>query len=224
MTLGVRDGKIVRSRGREDTGVSEGDLCSRGRFGFDYIYSENRLKTPLLRKGGELVPVSWDEALNFTSDRLTHIATVYGPSFIGAIGSPRCTNEDHYLFQKFMREIIGSGNIDSAAAFGYGTAEKAWKKAFGLSGHRIDLKSPLGKEVLLVIESDPSISHPVFGINILKAVREGSKLIVIDSKETKLTQHSTHTAQHTMGEDQGGDWGGAPERDHEGDDRQGPFQ
>jgi formate dehydrogenase alpha subunit len=199
LTLGTMEGKIVRSRGKENTGVNKGDLCSRGRFGFDYLYSENRLKEPMVRVKGELVPVSWEEALKYVSDCLKYIITVHGPSSVGAIGSPRCTNEDNYLFQKFMREIIGSDNIDSSAAFGYGVVEKAWKKAFGLNGHRIDLKSPLGKEVILVIESDLSATHPIFGINLLKAKREGSKLIVVDSRETKLTSQGTRWVRIDQG-------------------------
>jgi formate dehydrogenase alpha subunit len=191
LTLGIQDGKILRSRGRQDRGLNEGDLCGRGRFGIDYIYSENRLRSPMLNKGGELVSVSWDEALQYISDRLKNIINAHGSSTIGGIGSPRCTNEENYFFQKFMRGTIGSNNIDSSASFGYGLVEKAWNMAFGLSGHNIDLKSPLGKDVILVIESDLSITHPVFGLNILKAQREGSKLIVADSRETKLTRHST---------------------------------
>lgn len=191
LTLGTKEGKILRSRGREDRGVNQGDLCGRGRFGFDYIDSENRLTTPLIRKGGELAPASWEEALNYISDRLKCLITSHGASSIGAIGSPRCTNEENYVFQKFMREVVGSDNIDSSAAFGYGLAEKAWKMAFGLSGHSIDLKSPLGKDAVLVIESDLSVTHPVFGLNLLKAKRQGAKLIVADSRESKLTRHST---------------------------------
>lgn len=199
LTVGTMEGRIVRSRGKEDTGVSKGSLCSRGRFGFDYIYNENRLKEPMVRVKGELVPVSWEEALRYVSDCLKYITTVHGPSAVGAIGSPRCTNEDNYIFQKFMREVVGSDNIDSSAVFGYGVVEKAWKKAFGLSGHGIDLKSPLGKEVILVIESDLSTTHPVFGLNLLKAKNEGSKLIVVDSRETKLTSQSTQWVRIDQG-------------------------
>ena len=199
VTLGVKDGKILRARGREDNGRNEGNLCGRGRFGFDYIYSENRLTSPLIRKGDELVPSSWEEALNYISDRLRNIIDIHGPSSIGAIGSPRCTNEENYLFQKFMRDVIGSDNIDSSAAFGYGLAEKAWEMSFGQSGHRIDLKSPAGKDVILVVESDLSVTHPVFGLNILQAKRNGSQLIVADSRETKLTRHSSHWANIKQG-------------------------
>ena len=191
LTLGIKEGEILRSRGKTDVGVSKGNLCGRGRFGFDYIYSENRLKTPLMRIGDELVPVPWDEALNFIAKNINAVLNAHGPDSVGAIGSPRCTNEDNYILQKFMRDIIGSNNIDSSAALGYAGVQKSWEMAFGRKGHGIDIKSPLGKEVILVVESDPSVTHPVFGINILQAKREGSQLIVVDSRNTKLTRHSS---------------------------------
>ena len=100
LTLGIREGKILRSRGKEDNGRSEGNLCGRGRFGFDYIYSENRLKTPLIRKEGSLIPATWDEALSYISDSLKFIISSYGKTSVGAIGSHRCTNEDNYMLKK----------------------------------------------------------------------------------------------------------------------------
>ncbi|RJQ38333.1 MAG: hypothetical protein C4550_06830 [Nitrospiraceae bacterium] len=199
LTLGIREGKILRSRGKEDNGRSEGNLCGRGRFGFDYIYSENRLKTPMIKKDGGFVSVSWDEALTYISNNLKAVMTSHGPSSAGAIGSHRCTNEDNYMLQKFMREAVGSDNIDSSAAFGYAKAEKAWEAAFGQKGHSIDLKSPLNKEVIFILESDLSITHPVFGINILQAKREGARLIVADSRETKLTKHSSQRLKIKQG-------------------------
>lgn len=192
LILGIREGKILRSRGKEGTGVTDGNLCGRGRFGFDYIYSENRLKTPMIRKDGVLTPASWQEALSYINDNLKSIVDHYGPSSIGAIGSHRCTNEDNYMLQKFMRKVIGSNNIDSSAAFGYALVEKAWEMAFGQKSHKIDLKSPLNKDVILILESDLSITHPIFGLNILWAKRRGgANLIVADSKETKLTRYSS---------------------------------
>ncbi len=191
LTLGIREGKLLRSRAKEDSGRSDGNLCGRGRFGFDYIYSENRLKTPLIRKDGELVPATWDEALNHISESLKYIINSYGKESVGAIGSHRCTNEDNYMLRKFMVKVAGSHNIDSSAAFGYAKVQKALDTAFGIKAHPIQLKSPLGKDVIFVIESDISITHPVFGLNIMQAKRDGSRLIVADSKETKLTRHSS---------------------------------
>jgi predicted molibdopterin-dependent oxidoreductase YjgC len=125
--------------------------------------------------------------------------TSHGPASIGAIGSHRCTNEDNYMLQKFMREVVGSDNFDSSAAFGYAKVEKAWEAAFGQKGHSIGLKSPLNKEVIFILESDLSITHPVFGLNILQAKREGARLIVADSRETKLTRHSSQVLRIKAG-------------------------
>ncbi|MEW6600085.1 MAG: molybdopterin-dependent oxidoreductase, partial [Nitrospirota bacterium] len=199
LTLGTIDGKIVRSKGTAGKGVNDGDLCGRGRFGVDYIYSKDRLKSPMIRQGDEFVEASWDEALDYISENLEYLINAHGPSSVGAIGSPRCTNEDNFALQKFMRTVIGSENIDSSSAFGYGIAEKAWNTAFGLSGHRINMKYPLGKEVLLVVESDPCTTHPVFGLNILQAKRQGAGLIVADSRETKLTRHSSQWSKIRQG-------------------------
>ena len=191
LTLGIREGKILRSRGKEGNGVSDGNLCGRGRFGIDYIYSEKRLRTPLIKEGDEFNEVSWEDALTYVANNIKAIIQNHGTESIGAIGSPRCTNEDNYILQKFMRTVIGSNNIDSSATFGYGKVQKAWHMAFGDKNHPIDLKSPHGKDVILILESDLSVTHPVFGLNILQAKREGSQLIVADSRETKLTRHST---------------------------------
>ena len=191
LTLGMREGKILRSRGKEGVGLSDGNLCGRGRFGIDYIYSDKRLKSPMIKEGDEFIEVSWEDALTYISNHLKSVIEKNQPDTIGAIGSPRCTNEDNYVFQKFMRKIIGTGNIDSSATFGYGNVQKVWEKAFGRKNHPIDLQAPLGKEAILVLESDLTVTHPVFGLHILQAKREGSKLIVADSRESKLTRHSS---------------------------------
>jgi formate dehydrogenase alpha subunit len=191
LTLGIREGKILRSRGKEGNGVSDGNLCGRGRFGIDYIYSEKRLKTPLIKEGDEFVKATWEEALAYVALNINALKQAHGAGSIGAIGSPRCTNEDNYALQKFMRTVIGSNNIDSSASFGYAKVQKAWEKSFGQRNHPVNLQAPLGKEVILILESDLSVTHPVFGLNILQAKREGSSLIVADSRETKLTRHSS---------------------------------
>ncbi len=191
LTLGLREGKILRSRGKEDNGRSEGNLCGRGRFGFDYIYSENRLKTPMVRKDNTLTAVSWDEALLYISDRLKSVIASHGKNAVGAIGSHRCTNEDNFMLRKFMQQVVGSNNMDSSASFGYAKVQKALKNSFGTKHHPIQLKAPLDKDLIFIIESDLSVTHPVYGLNILQAKREGATLIVADARETKLTRHSS---------------------------------
>lgn len=191
LSLGLRDGKILRAKGEKDSGLNKGNLCGRGRFGFDYIYSENRLKSPLIRVGGELVPASWPDALAYTAGRLKQIVGAHGASAVGAIGSHRCTNEDNYMLAKFMREL-GTNNIDSSAHFGYSMVNEAVLKGFGLNvPPATRLASPLGKDLIFVLESDLTSTHPTLGLNILEAKRNGSRLIVADSRDTKLAKNSS---------------------------------
>lgn len=189
--LSIREGKIMRARGKEGVGINDGNLCSKGRFGFDYIYSENRLKTPLIRKNGSLIPVSWNEAIDYISNSLRDIKERYGAFAIGAIGSQRCTLEDNFVFQKFVREVLETDNIDSAARFGYANAVKAMELAFGLDYNPIKWDAPLNADCILVVESDITSTLPVWGLNFIKAKNKGAKLIVADIKETKLARHST---------------------------------
>lgn len=199
--ISVREGKIVRARGLEGKGINDGNLCSKGRFGFDFLYSDKRLKTPLIRKEGELRPASWEEALDFISRRLTEIKNNYGPSSIGAIGSQRCTVEDNFMLQKFMREVIGTDNISSAADLGYRKAWEALKESFGIEYAPVDWTKPLERDLLFVIESEVTATHPVWGLNFLQAKKRGSLLIVADSRQTKLARHSSRWLRLRPGTD-----------------------
>lgn len=190
--VSIREGRIIRARGKEGIGINEGNLCSKGRFGFDYIYSENRLMTPMIKKNGVLTPASWEDALIYVAKKLEEIKEKYGPSAIGAIGSQRCTMEDNYMLQKFMRDVVGTDNIDSAARFGYAKVQKAVQKSFGADFMPIKWNSPLNADFILVVESDITSTLPVWGLNFIKAKNNGATLIVADTKETKLARNSTN--------------------------------
>lgn len=189
--VSIREGKIMRARGKEGVGINDGNLCSKGRFGFDYIYSENRLKTPLIRKDGKLTPSSWKEAFEHISKRLKEIKEKQGASAIGALGSQRCTIEDNYMLQRFMREVVGTDNIDSAARFGYAKAQNGIQKAFGLDFLPIKWDAPLNADFILVLESDITSTLPVWGLNFIQAKHKGARLVVAEGKETKLARWST---------------------------------
>ena len=190
VTLDLRQGELLRARGISTKGINKGDLCGRGRYGLDFIHSDTRLKTPMIRKKGHLVEASWDEAIKYIAERLNKIITEKGADRIGAIGSPRCTIEDNYILQKFVRTTIGTNNIDSSSRFGVAIVNKAIEQAFGLKTLPIQMDSPLDKDVLLVLESDVTSTHPVWGLKFLEARLRGSKLIVVEPRETKLARHS----------------------------------
>jgi predicted molibdopterin-dependent oxidoreductase YjgC len=95
--------------------ANHGNLCVKGRFGYDFIHSKDRLKQPLMRKNGGLVPATWDQAMTHVADRLLEIGNKYGPESIGFLVSAKCTNEENYLLQKVGRGLIGTNNIDHCA-------------------------------------------------------------------------------------------------------------
>lgn len=106
--------RIVRVTGREDA-FNEGMLCVKGRYGYDFPSSPNRLKHPMIRKNGVLAEVSWDEALDFTAAKIKEIVTRDGVDAFSAFGSGRISNENNYAIQKFTRAVIGTNNIDHCA-------------------------------------------------------------------------------------------------------------
>ncbi len=114
LTLHVSRNEVVRVTSKKDT-INEGWLCVKGRFGYSFINSPDRLKTPLIRKDGKLVEASWDEAFSLIAERLGAIKKQHGPDAIGGLASARCTNEENYLFQKLMRAAIGTNNVDHCA-------------------------------------------------------------------------------------------------------------
>ena len=108
-------GKVFRVTSKSGKGVNEGNLCSKGRFGFKFISHPDRLKAPLIKKNGRFVEASWDEAINLVATRLYEIKQAYGSNAVAGFSSSKCTNEENYLFQKFMRAVIGTNNVDNCA-------------------------------------------------------------------------------------------------------------
>jgi predicted molibdopterin-dependent oxidoreductase YjgC len=115
LILNLKDGQIVRVTTDRAAGVNRGNLCVKGKFGFDYVHSPERLTEPLIREGGKLRPASWDEALDRVSERLEAIKREHGPDAIGVLVSAKCTNEENYLLQKMARAAIGTNNVDHCA-------------------------------------------------------------------------------------------------------------
>ena len=112
--LHVKNGNIVKITGVEDQ-PNKGRLCVKGRYGFDFVASPERLTTPLIKKNGKLEEASWDEALQFVADNFTSIKSKYGSDSMGVLTSARVTNEDNYIANKFTRAVLKTNNIDHCA-------------------------------------------------------------------------------------------------------------
>lgn len=114
ITLHVNRDEVVRVTSRPDS-INEGWLCVKGRFGNNFINNQDRLKTPLIKKDGVFVEATWDEAFGYVAQKLSDIKQKHGPDAVGGLSSARCTNEENYLFQKFIRAAIGTNNVDHCA-------------------------------------------------------------------------------------------------------------
>ncbi len=113
--LNIKDNKVIGVTSTSDSPVNGRLLCVKGRFGTDFVHSPRRLTTPLVRRDGHLEPATWEEALALVTNRFSEIKDKDGPSAFAALSSARCTNEENYLLQKFMRAVIGTNNIDHCA-------------------------------------------------------------------------------------------------------------
>lgn len=109
-----KKGELVKALGNYD-GPNKGHLCVKGRFGFDFVQSGRRLTKPLIKRNGKFEEAEWDEALNYTAEKLSGIKASNGADSIMAFSSAKCTNEENYLMQKFMRAVIGTNNVDHCA-------------------------------------------------------------------------------------------------------------
>lgn len=174
--------KVLRNNAAEDKGVTDLSICDRGRYGYHFVNSEKRLAMPLVREGDKLVETTWDKAIEVAAKGLASIKDKSGASAIGGITSGICTNEDGYVFQKFMRSVIGTNNIDVASSSKI-SGESA-KKLASMRGRVNDVKSA---DVVLMIGSSVSTDTPILSMNAGIAGRmNGAKLMMVSSGENRL--------------------------------------
>lgn len=171
INLGIKDNKILRVTSDEE------NLCSKGRFGFEYVHSDQRLTTPLIKKDGELVEASWEEALSLVTEKFKENKG----SLAGLCGN-RLTNEEVYLFQKLMRAALQTNNIDNAGGYSYAGIMELRKS----SGNISEIKKA---DCIVLLRSDISETHPTISVEVNLAVkRNGAKLIIINARDIKLSK------------------------------------
>ncbi len=181
--------KIVNVAAPLDKGVNRGNLCVKGRFGYQFVNSNDRLKTPLIKKNGKFVEATWSEAISLIAKKFNGIKSAHGADALAGFSSAKCTNEENYLFQKFMRAAVGTNNVDHCARLCHASTVAGLARAFGSGAMTNSIDDFAKAKAILVIGSNTTEAHPIIGINILQAVRNnGAKLIVIDPRKIKLTQ------------------------------------
>ncbi|MFH1896714.1 MAG: molybdopterin-dependent oxidoreductase [Candidatus Desantisbacteria bacterium] len=188
LVLGLKDNKIQRVTGDYDIGINEGNLCSKGRFGYEFISSPKRLKKPLVKRNGLFEEVGWDEALGLVVSRFNEIKAASGADSIGGLGSARLTNEELYLFQRLIRQGIGTNNIDHGGRY---QGLLGLRESLGVACSTNFLHEIRKANAILLVRANLNETHPNVRIEVNLAVnRNRAKLIVVDNKRTLLSRQA----------------------------------
>jgi formate dehydrogenase major subunit len=195
LDVAVHAGTIKSIQAPFDAEANAGHTCLKGRYAFSFYNHPDRLRTPLIKKNGEFVEATWDEAYDFIANKLTEIKTNYGPDYIAGISSARCTNEENYIMQKFIRAVIGTNNIDSCARVCHSPTAIGMQRTFGTGAATNSVIDMEYTDCMMVIGANPTDAHPVTGAKIKQQAIKGKPLIIIDPRKTELVKYATHHLQ-----------------------------
>jgi NADH-quinone oxidoreductase subunit G len=202
VTLGVRqnnDGsEIVRADNRDKSGINGDFLCAKGRFGFDFVESKERLNHPLVRNAaGKLEPATWEHALRVAGGKLKEVRESKGGEAIGVIGSNQSTNEENYLLQKFARTALGTNNIDHERSADFSGFARALA---GSKDNAASLREAATAPAILLIGGNPTDEHPLLAWNLRTNVRlNRARLYVANEKQIKLERQAKATMRLVAG-------------------------
>ncbi|TDI57322.1 MAG: formate dehydrogenase subunit alpha [Alphaproteobacteria bacterium] len=214
----VKDNKILYIDGRNGP-ANENRLCVKGRFGFDYIQHRDRLTVPLIRREDapkaadmNLRPenvldvfreATWEEALDLAAGGLKRIADRDGGDAIAGFGSAKCSNEEAYLFQKFIRQGFGTNNVDHCTRLCHASSVAALMEGFDSAAVTAPFTAASDADCIIVIGARPTENHPVAATYLKAAAKHGAKLIVIDPRGQSqgLARYATHVLEFKPGQD-----------------------
>ena len=215
VSLKVKDNKIKFVEGINGP-ANEGRLCVKGRFGFDYIHHKHRLTKPLIRrsdapkKGLNVDPInwseffreaSWEEALDFAANGLKDLRDSQGGQAVAGFGSAKCTNEEAYLFQKFIRQGFGHNNVDHCTRLCHASSVAALMENVGSAAVTATFNEIENADVAIVIGANPIENHPVAATYFKQFAKRGGKLIVMDPRGQALKRFASHMLQFRPGAD-----------------------
>jgi len=192
-----KTGKIARVTSEVGCIPNDGNMCVKGKFAIDFVGSEKRLTTPLIKRKGEFEAATWPEAIELVASKLSQIKAEHGPNSISGLSSAKCTNEDNYVFQKFVRAAIGTNNVDHCARLCHASTVTGLARAFGSGAMTNSIDELKNAGCIFVIGSNTTEAHPVIGLYIKEAVvKNGAELLVADPREIDLVRFAKlHIAQ-----------------------------
>ena len=184
----IKDGKVVAIDTPKETEVNAGHTCIKGRYAFGFYDHPDRLRSPLIKRNGKFEEASWDEAYDYIKEKIEKIKNENGPDAIAGISSARCTNEENYVFQKMIRAVVGTNNIDCCARICHSPTAWGMQQTFGTGAATNSTEDIYHADLFLVIGANPTNAHPVTGAKIKQQVMKGKKLIVLDPITTDLAK------------------------------------
>lgn len=197
LNAGLRDGRVVSMVPADDGPSNHGHACVKGRYAWTYHDAPDRLRQPLLKDGDRWKAIPWPEALDRMAGEFARIQREHGRDALATISSSRGTNEENYLFAKFMRCVIGTNHIDNCARVCHSATVTGMMETLGASAATNSIQDLEKTRLILVVGANPTESHPVLGAMIKQAHRRGVPLIVADPRRTELARLADlHLALH----------------------------
>lgn len=205
LELHIKDGFIYKVTSPFNSVVNKGNLCVKGRFGYDYVYNRKRVTTPLIRKQPQLAgnrtqafdreewrEATWDEALDYAADRLVDTYHKHGPDAIGSYLCAKATNEDNYIAQKMIRALFRTNNIDHCTRLCHAGSVVGLQFALGTSAMSNTAAEVIHNDVFIITGSNTTETHPIIAIQMKAAIeKHGAKLIVIDPRRIEMVNYAT---------------------------------
>ena len=205
LQLHIKNDFIYRVTSPFDSVVNHGNLCVKGRFGYDFIYNQQRVTTPLIRKTpqkpgqrtqafdmNEWRPISWEEALETVADRLVEIFKRDGSEAMAVYSCAKATNEDNYLLQKMFRALFRTNNVDHCTRLCHAASVVALQMAVGSAAMSNTAGEVIHNDVFIVTGANVTENHPIIALQMKEAIeKHGAKLIVVDPRRIEMVNFAT---------------------------------
>lgn len=199
----TKDRTILKVQPVSEAPVNAISTCIKGKFGWDFVNSEERITTPLIRKGDEFVEATWDEALNLVASKLGAIKKEHGKDGVGVISSSKITNEENYVIQKLARQVFETNHVDNCSRYCQSPATDGLFRTVGMGGDAGTIKDIAQAGLVIIIGANPAEGHPVLATRVKRAHKlHGQKLIVADLRKNEMAERSDIFMSPQQGTDQ----------------------
>jgi predicted molibdopterin-dependent oxidoreductase YjgC len=192
LELNCFENQVIGVTTQDGAGPNRGSLCQRGIFGYDFLHHPQRVTSPMIKENGTWREVPWDEALSYVAARISKVVLGNGPEAVGGLISPRSTNEEVYLFQRFMREVVGTNNIDSTGRLCLEPYRLAMQEVLGRDYLPFTLADIAQSDCIVVAGGDLDANHHIIAANRVREAlwRQGARLIVLHPRQGRLAEEA----------------------------------